>query len=201
MTEISSDSFRPKGRARGIAFVVITFRLLFHGLGREGGSYVGWKGCVACHEKVAMDWQHSRHAASFVSLQKSGQENLPACVSCHVTGYGQPGGFVDKELTPQLSGVQCEACHGPGRGHEGNPKKANILEAPGVETCRQCHTKGQDPNFDYAKKVARVHSADSPSAKATAENWIRATPDHFDFGIVNEGLRRPRLSRSRMRAP
>lgn len=36
----------------------------------------------------------------------------PKCVSCHVTGFGKPGGFVSIEQTPELAGVQCEECHG-----------------------------------------------------------------------------------------
>ena len=35
-----------------------------------------------------------------------------ACVQCHVTGYGEPNGFVSVEKAPDLVNVGCESCHG-----------------------------------------------------------------------------------------
>lgn len=121
------------------------------------GGYIGWEGCEACHGKVAEAWKKQRHAAAFEDLKKSGQEELPNCVRCHSTGYGQPGGFIDSELTPELTGVQCEECHGPGSRHAAAPDKGHMTAAPDVATCRRCHTPGQDPGFDYAKKAKDVH--------------------------------------------
>jgi predicted CXXCH cytochrome family protein len=123
----------------------------------ESASYVGWKQCSACHSDIADKWQNTRHAKAIESLKKSGQESLPACVKCHVTGYEKDGGFIDYELTPEMAGVQCEACHGPGSDHAGNPMKENIVGKPGPELCRQCHTKGQDQGFNYEVKVKDVH--------------------------------------------
>jgi hypothetical protein len=123
------------------------------------GGYIGWKGCEACHGKVAEAWKKHRHAAAFEHLKKSGQEDLPSCLRCHSTGYGQPGGFIDNELTPELAGVQCEECHGPGRQHAAAPESGHITAAPDVATCRQCHTASQDPGFDYARKAKDVHRA------------------------------------------
>jgi len=123
------------------------------------GGYVGFKTCASCHEEIAADWQKSRHAKAFDSLRKNGQQNLPKCVACHVTGYERPGGFIDDELTPELSAVQCEACHGEGSKHASGEGKTAIRTKPSVEVCRQCHTPGQDPNFDYKKKVLNVHEA------------------------------------------
>jgi hypothetical protein len=132
----------------------------------EGNGYTGWKTCAGCHDDIAARWQTSRHAKAFDSLKKTNQQNLPKCVACHVTGYEQPGGFIDDELTPELIAVQCEACHGEGGNHAAGAGKTAIQTAPPVEVCRQCHTPGQDPNFDYHKKTRKIHETGS-NAKET----------------------------------
>jgi hypothetical protein len=174
--------------AGGALFVALTLCFLPFGLmAAEPGRYVGSKVCAGCHEHIAAGWQQSGHAHAFESLKKSGQENIPGCVRCHVTGYEQTGGFIDQELTPLLAGVQCEECHGPGRDHAAAREKGTILFGPGVETCRRCHTKGQDPTFDYTKKAAMVHSAATVPVKTVTKARLVATPDHVDFGTIDEG--------------
>jgi hypothetical protein len=80
-------------------------------------------------------------------------------VPCHVTGRGQPGGFVDPEATPHLVDVQCEVCHGPGGGHPSG-------EAPGLEamqaTCAGCHSGKFVLNFDLDEATALVAHRDQP---------------------------------------
>jgi len=121
------------------------------------GTYRGWTQCSACHSDISASWQSSRHAKAIESLKKTGQESLPACVKCHVTGYERDGGFIDYELTPEMAGVQCEACHGPGSEHAAAPTEKSMAKNPGAELCRQCHTERQDPGFNYEKKVKEVH--------------------------------------------
>jgi predicted CXXCH cytochrome family protein len=123
----------------------------------KSASYVGWTKCSACHSAVANTWQSTRHAKAIESLKKTGQETLPACVKCHVTGYEQDGGFIDYELTPEMAGVQCEVCHGPGGEHVTNPAGKDMIKESGAALCRQCHTEGQDPGFNYEVKVKDVH--------------------------------------------
>jgi hypothetical protein len=128
-------------------------------LAGEGDGYAGWKTCAGCHDGIAAKWQTSRHAKAFDSLKKTNQQNLPKCVACHVTGYEQPDGFIDDEITPELAAVQCEACHGQGKKHAAGAGKKAIRTAPPVEVCRRCHTSAQDPNFDYRKKSQKIHEA------------------------------------------
>ena len=124
----------------------------------KSSSYVGWKQCEVCHDEIVQKWKETRHAEAIESLKKSSQENLAACVKCHVTGYEEDGGFLDYELTPEMAGVQCEECHGRGSNHIKNPGQEGVLErAPGVEVCRRCHTDRQDPGFNHKEKSALVH--------------------------------------------
>ncbi|HVN95277.1 MAG TPA: cytochrome c family protein [Syntrophorhabdaceae bacterium] len=124
------------------------------------GNYVGFKACSSCHQTLTEGWLTTRHARTFESLKKSSQENLPGCVKCHVTGYGEDGGFIDYDLTPEMAGVQCEQCHGAGRKHVETGGEVGLpVRSMGQAACRRCHTPGQDANFDYQKKVRSVHGS------------------------------------------
>jgi hypothetical protein len=122
------------------------------------GDYVGWKACAECHEDAAAGWKKTRHAQAFEHLKNEGKEDVPGCVGCHAVHFDEEGGFIDLDLTPELAGVQCESCHGPGKKHvEKRAEGDNIVARPDRACCRRCHTPGQDANFDYEKKVLRVH--------------------------------------------
>jgi hypothetical protein len=171
---------RPVILAGGLALLLIA------SVGAETPTYVGARKCRACHLKQFQTWEQTKMAKSFELLRAGTasaakkKANLdPAkdythddkCVGCHTTGYGQPGGFVSLEKTPDLLGVQCESCHGPGGEYlkEGamtlknkNYKRADLIKlglvAISAETCTgQCHnTKspfvGKDYVFDYEKR-------------------------------------------------
>ena len=153
----------------------------------DPGGYVGWKACGECHRSITTDWQKTKHADAFKDLEKSGQEELPACVGCHVTGLGQPGGFVDKVLTPDLGGVQCEVCHGPGKKHATSHDKGAIIASPGMDTCRECHTPTQDAGFDYAKKIRGVHTPEETTTSKAKASSLTAAPDYYKFAPIDEG--------------
>lgn len=126
------------------------------------GQYVGSEMCDGCHAEISQFWSRTPHANAYDSLLNSGQQNLPACLQCHVVGYGKAGGFLDHELTLELSDVQCESCHGPGKRHIDKPDDTrSIIHSPTEQDCRACHTRGQDPHFDFEKKVALVHGEDT----------------------------------------
>lgn len=126
------------------------------------GQYIGSKTCSDCHAEINQLWSQTPHANAYDSLLSSGQQDLPACLQCHVVGYGKKGGFLDDELTLELSGVQCESCHGPGKRHIDKPDDRHaMIPSPTEKDCRICHTTGQDPHFDFKNKVALVHGEDT----------------------------------------
>jgi hypothetical protein len=85
-------------------------------------TYVGSSACVSCHAPAAAFWRATKHARALASLEAANRGKSAACVGCHVTGFGQPGGTADLEIaTTRLRDVGCEACHGPGSAHVTTP--------------------------------------------------------------------------------
>jgi len=160
------------------------------------GQYVGSETCTDCHAEISQLWSKTPHSKAYDSLLKSEQQDLPACLQCHVVGYGETGGFLDHELTPELAGVQCESCHGPGKHHIDSPDdRLNIISSPSEKECRNCHTIEQDPHFDFKKKANLVHSediigdsgqsAESPTSRVNSKLSIEKAI--HELGRVQEG--------------
>ena len=79
-------------------------------------DFSGYQGdvvCRGCHEQEALSMAISHHAVALYTLYQREEHDNPECVSCHVTGMGEPGGYVMGDLSHPLADVQCEACHGP----------------------------------------------------------------------------------------
>lgn len=112
-----------------------------------GRSYLGPGACTPCHAAIVGDWSASLHANAYRTLQESPKGFKPSCVPCHVTGHGEPGGFVDSRTTPHLLNVTCESCHGPGAAHVAQPELP--YGKTSLTTCTQCHTAAWDPAFNY----------------------------------------------------
>ena len=108
-------------------------------------------------------WTGMSHSKAFLSLspeQRAGgkDEKGRACVRCHVTGYGEKGGFVSEEKTPKLVNVGCESCHGPGSlhfqlmfanlGEDTMPEDKKIRKSV---TCTGCH----NPHMSFKKKYGK----------------------------------------------
>lgn len=97
--------------------------------GAAGFPFAGPGSCRKCHRAVHTSWEKTPMARAFAILKPGERSEMktragldpakdytrdPACLPCHVTGFGRAGGFISVEKTPDLTGVSCEACHGAG---------------------------------------------------------------------------------------
>lgn len=127
-------------------------------------KYTGAEACGSCHEEQLANWKATYHADAWESLVKDpdGGAADPECVSCHVSGFLQPGGPRKIEETGPFRGVQCESCHLPMEKHPGGAKHPKVNEA----LCRTCHSETRDPNFDFAKYL-KYATCTKPHDRAT----------------------------------
>lgn len=129
-------------------------------------SYTGTDRCVECHRPQVQTWAKTKHAQSYSTLPAKYQQDA-SCLKCHVTAYGESGGYVagtDKDLVE----VGCESCHGPGALHENaalrfrfsttteeekkleKELKATIVRTPTESVCASCHiTQGHETHPAY----------------------------------------------------
>jgi hypothetical protein len=111
-------------------------------------GYVGIEACVDCHQEAVAQWKTTVHQRAYDTLEATNKQFDLSCVSCHVTGFRQPGGSEVVE-NQRLQDVQCEQCHGPGSLHVEDPSTTNIrLQAP-ITACLTCHTPEHSDTFDY----------------------------------------------------
>lgn len=149
-------------------------------------AYVGSKKCKKCHIKEYKSWVETKMAQSFELLKPGERAEAKTkvgldpekdytadetCLPCHSTGYGQTGGYVDVETTPELVGVGCEMCHGPGGTYTEDQymslknkeyKKEDVVAVGLVSEvsagqCSVCHNNespfvGKDYVFDFEKR-------------------------------------------------
>jgi len=115
--------------------------------------YLGQDACIGCHPAQYEQWKGTPHANAFATLKQAGKEATAECVSCHVTGFQQPGGYQSAATTAALMNVQCESCHGLGTAH-------NLFDggrgAVAESTCVACHNSAQDKDWNYAVDLAKV---------------------------------------------
>ena len=120
-------------------------------------SYLGVEACTECHDEERKVWDATPHAHAYATLEKDFKEFNLDCVSCHVTGYGKPGGST-VTFNAKLQNVGCEECHGPGSLHAKKPSdKKLIILKPEPQSCvSQCHHPPHVEGFDVAAKMPLV---------------------------------------------
>ncbi len=120
--------------------------------------YAGAETCQGCHPAEFKKWQSTQHALAYDDLEAVGKVFDPNCIGCHSVGYKQPGGFLNAELTPRLTGVQCESCHGPAQAHIAQAGKTATgnKQWKMKKMCAQCHVGNHSPGFkpdSYWEKI------------------------------------------------
>jgi mono/diheme cytochrome c family protein len=119
------------------------------------GHYLGVGACQSCHVEEFEVYTHTRHAHAYATLAAQFVHRDTNCVGCHVTGYGESGGFEgvrQRGASVDLIDVQCEACHGPGRNHA----RDGSYRATAIQSCVKCHTANDDPDFDFATDWPKI---------------------------------------------
>ena len=112
-------------------------------------TIAGSKSCQDCHDDEYRVWRVSRHAHAWESLAKREVQYDPDCQRCHVTGYGQRGGFESVALSGERFNVGCESCHGGSAEH---CRTTSMLTSAGnraKDRCVICHDRENSPHFDF----------------------------------------------------
>lgn len=105
----------------------------------QSQEYVGSTACRECHVPQYIQWRGTPHAAALSTLSRVHRDHHPACVRCHVTGYGIAGGYTIPTRPLAMANVGCEECHGAGAQHILSPATAGLVRKPGDQACQSCH--------------------------------------------------------------
>ncbi len=128
-------------------------------------GYSGNEVCAVCHEAEAATFELSNHATAFDTLVRHGADGRGECVTCHVVGYGQAGGYRVAQPDRALESVGCESCHGRGGPH----LSPDFVKAHAYEgVCQSCHNPKHSLGFEYASFLPRVSHAANRAQLALA---------------------------------
>jgi hypothetical protein len=158
-------------------------------------AFVGVSKCKSCHNEKAKGaqydvWRKSPHARAWETLASPAAlviaeelelgappQEAPQCLTCHVTGHGEPANRTGK-LKPE-DGVGCESCHGAGGGYYRKKEMAAIFRGelmpetvglvfPNEIVCRHCHNDRSPTfqGFDFDDAVGRIAHPHPPELEA-----------------------------------
>ena len=138
-----------------VATALVAAWLCATAVAQEQKTYVGSQVCSDCHPQEFENYSkfakkaHSSHSIKIMASDLT-QEEIKGCYGCHTTGYGQPGGFVSFEETPDLANAGCEVCHGPGSLHAEYGGDMEYIEHDlDIEMCTSCHNAERVGAFNF----------------------------------------------------
>jgi len=137
------------------------------------GEYHGSNACGGCHQQELRSWGLTHHSIAYWTLYEREETDKAECVSCHVTGLGEPGGFVLGEHQSHLAEVSCESCHGAGGPHV--PGLAASAKAA-RDTCVGCHDQDHSVRFSLERALPHVN------------HFLPAASDPEAFRLAREAL-------------
>jgi peroxiredoxin len=145
------DRDPPLARMRIAKLAGVTPPMLLSQSGYSGNDF-----CAVCHESEAATFELTQHATALTTLAKHGADGRSECVTCHVVGYGKPGGFAIARPEPALENVGCETCHGRGGPHL---SPDHVVAENYEPACATCHTPEHSLGFQYARFLPRISHA------------------------------------------
>jgi hypothetical protein len=151
-------------------------------------SYVGMAQCSFCHGEATKFWRATQHAGAYATLSSEFKEYNLDCVSCHVTGYGRPGGSTVSHVG-KLENVQCEACHGPGEQHAASGGDTSLITLkPAESVCKSCHhTPHVADDWDIETAWSRIIGEGHGLAAARRLVGIQIGPPEPSSSAVGSG--------------
>jgi len=125
-----------------------------------GRKFFGNDFCGNCHSAELEHWKTTPHARALETLENIDKAENSACLDCHTTGFGYPGGFVSVEETPEMGGIGCEECHRiPPNADYSEDEPHRVL--PLIEKwCTRCHKKPHIVEFDFETMKKEVQHND-----------------------------------------
>ncbi|MGH0034262.1 MAG: multiheme c-type cytochrome [Myxococcota bacterium] len=133
-------------------------------------GYTGSQVCGICHDQAHATWEYTNHAGAFDTLVTHGETDDPECVSCHVVGFGQPGGYDLASAPAHLEGVGCESCHGRGGPHL---SPDFVKDGDYEPICQTCHNPEHSLGFDFATFSPKIsHQAIAALTPAEREAML-----------------------------
>jgi len=165
------DRDPPLMRMRLAKLAGVPVPMLLHQTGFSGSEF-----CGVCHEPEHQTWELTSHASAFDTLVEHGADRNAECVSCHVVGLGEVGGYALASGTPEFENVGCESCHGRGGPHL-SPQF--VKDGDQAAVCVTCHDPKHSLGFGYATFAPKVsHAANAHLLGLSVEEKRRVLAEH-----------------------